>query len=282
MKINKLSFITQLSELNKVILEKDYSKSCRLTNSTKITLASRVCKRENQEDSLAISINGDHILLLVADGMGGKENGEVASYYTAKKIKEWFETQPNIELLSEEDYQNIITRLIHSILENIPYDSGTTLNMSIVCPDKTIIASVGDSRTYTIKDAQITLRTFDDSLAFKIFCPKTSEERDNLRFYRRNNILASSISHKVSPMIQFTTIKNDDYEILCHVTDGVSDILTEEEIRACCEKKLPAMNLVTQAISTEPIFNPNADYEFVEYIYPRDNATAIVYSKKKG
>ena len=104
---------------------------------------------------------------------------------------------------------------------------------------------------------------------------------ERIRFYRKNNLLTSAISHRLLPEIKITIVKNEDYEILCHITDGVSDILTEEEINACCQKEQPAITLVDKVISTKPIFNPDGGYEFAEYICPSDNASTVVYSKKR-
>ena len=52
--------------------------------------------RKNNEDvALAISHPKDEDihLVLVADGMGGKEHGEYASNYTAKAIEKWFKAK---------------------------------------------------------------------------------------------------------------------------------------------------------------------------------------------
>ena len=47
--------------------------------------------RERNEDSVSIVENGTkEKLLIVADGMGGKDFGEVASTYVAKSIEQWF------------------------------------------------------------------------------------------------------------------------------------------------------------------------------------------------
>ena len=73
---------------------------------------------------------------------------------------------------------------------NIPINSGSTLNMSIIGPNETLIANVGDSRTYIIKDGKLSLVTKDDSVVFKKYNPQTTEKREKLRFHKKNNIFS--------------------------------------------------------------------------------------------
>lgn len=281
MKISKLSFITPLKDYKKIILEKEYSQEFHLDDKSSITLASHICTRDTQQDSIAVSENNGYILLLVADGLGGWNNGEVASYTTARMIKKWLENEAKdkLQLLDEKKLRSILRRIIFSISNKIPDHSGTTLNMSIICPELTYIINIGDSRTYTIKDGQITLRSKDDSKAFNRFNPNSSEERDKLRFYRDNYLLTRSITTGTIPKITLTTIKNEEYDLICHITDGISDILTENQIRLYCQEENPAHTLVDKTVSTKPIYNPDSSHEFREYIYPNDNASAVVYRK---
>lgn len=283
MKINNLSFITPIKDPENIILEKNYSKKFNLSNGSNINVASNIGKREEQQDSIVVSKNNEYILLLVADGMGGLKQGEVASYNTAKTIKEWFESEDkdNLPTLDEIILEKILTLLMYLISDRMPYYAGTTLNMSIICPEITIIANVGDSRAYTIKDGEITLRTKDDSQAFDKFKPVTENQRDQLRFYRQNNIVTNAIMKNIMPNITVTTIKNEDYDILCHITDGISDILTENIIRICCHDEEPAESLVYETNAIEYLHNPINSENFFEYIYPTDNTSAVVYTKKK-
>lgn len=285
MSIQKISFFTpyQYFDNNKLVLSKSYSKKIIVNNNTEIFLASDYGNRNNQQDCIAISKNGEYILLLVADGMGGLSNGEIASYITAKIIKKWFETEDinSLKYLDEKNFEDVLNALMYLISTKIPESSGSTLNMSIIGPNKTLIANVGDSRTYTIKGDKITLNTIDDSLVFSKYNPKTSEERDNLRFHKKNNIITNSIAKHVFPSIKITSINNENYNIICHLTDGVTDYLTEKEINIYLQQNNPADTLVEKSITGNPIYNYNKNEDYHSIIYPgSDNATAIIYSKK--
>lgn len=286
MNIDKLSFITPAKELadKKIVLEKSYSQQYILSNGNLLSISSDKGNRLNQEDCITITEKNGYLLLLVADGMGGMENGEVASYTTAKIIKKWLDSEDkeSLKLLNAKNLEDVLTALMYLISTNIPSYSGSTLNMSVIGPKETLIANVGDSRTYTIKDGKITLRTKDDSIVFNKYNPQTEEERDKLRFHKKNNIITNSITRNAFPIIRINTIKNEDYDILCHLTDGVTDFLSESSIALYSQSINPAITLVNNATQGIPILSDFEETDYKKQIFPgEDNATAIIYSKKK-
>jgi len=284
MKPKNISFITPLTNKRKYILDKEYSMNLVLHNGSEINLSSHIGPRENQEDSIAILEKEGYILLLVADGMGGHEKGNEASYITAKTVQKYIASLSIKQLnnLTEFDLKMRINRILNQIKNKyLSKDSGTTLNMSLICPDKTFVINIGDSRTYTIKDNSINLLTKDDSLSFKTFCPINAEERDNLRFYKQNNIITKCVGLNSSATVRIKTIKNDSYDSICHMTDGISDILDEETIKEEILQQRPAESLVKKAIESGIIINNINQENFYNDIEPHDNASAIVYTKKR-
>ena len=286
MKIKKLSFITPTKKTldEKIILEKSYSQEYQLADGSNLSISSDKGNRDSQQDCIAITENNNYMLLLIADGIGGMSDGEIASYTTAKIIKKWIdsEDQEALRTLNSKSLEDVLNALMYLISTEIPSLSGSTLNMSIIGPKETLIANVGDSRTYIIKNGKITLITRDDSIVFKKYNPQTEEERNKLRFHKKNNIITNSISKNTFPNIKVTTISNDDYDILCHVTDGVTDFLPEKLISAYCQGINPAIVLVNKSTKGIPIYNSNAEEDYKQYITPgEDNATAIVYTKKR-
>ena len=286
MKVNKISFITPIKELYEktIVLEKKYSQKFKLSNGTELSLCSDQGKRKNQEDCIAITEKNEYLLLLVADGMGGMSHGEIASYTTAKIIKKWLDSEDknSLKLLDAKNLEDVLNALMYIISINIPINSGSTLNMSIIGPNETLIANVGDSRTYIIKDGKLSLVTKDDSVVFKKYNPQTTEEREKLRFHKKNNIITNAINKNAFSNIKITTLNNNDYDILCHLTDGVSDFLSESLIQTYIQGDNPASLLVNNSTKGIPINSDYIDDEFRNQIFPgEDNATAIVYTKKK-
>mgnify|MGYP003305065126 CR=1 FL=1 len=105
---NKISYITPKIEFlsKKIILDESYSQEFQLSDGNYIEVASDIGKRKNQQDSLTIAENNGYVLLLVADGVGGFENGELASYTTANIINKWFmsEYEDTLKILSSKTF----------------------------------------------------------------------------------------------------------------------------------------------------------------------------------
>lgn len=286
MSICNLSFLTPSNLFNKELrLDKKYSKYLFLEDGSSLSFASDSGVRETQQDSIAICQKDNVILLLVADGMGGLSFGEKVSYMTAKTIQNWFKRTNTYKLnsMNQDTLENEIYNLIHIILSTVPYNSGTTLNMSLITERKTLIVNIGDSRAYTIKNGKISLITMDDTQAFEKFNPKTPEERDKIRFYNNNHLITNAISRKRFPKVKVITINNEDYDIICHMTDGVSDILSESTIEELSQSPNGALSLVGSSVYSSRIKGEHhlKNKQYNEYIDPgKDNATAIVYTKK--
>ena len=286
MEVDKISFITQNEGIfgSGMVLEKEYSSRFNLLNGDEISLCSNVGNRKNQEDCIAVSLNDGYLLLLVSDGMGGMNYGELASYATARTIKDWFdfENRESLKYLDKQNLEDVLNGLIYLISTHIPHYSGSTLNMSIIGPNVTFVINVGDSRTYMVKDGKISLVTNDDSLIFRKYNPKTRDERNKLRFHKKNNIIVNSISKNAFPNIKIISINNNDYDILCHVTDGITDYLSESLILRYLRGDNSALMLVNNAIRGLPIYGDFEEEEYNERVNPgNDNATAVVYTKKR-
>ena len=96
--------------------------------------------RDNNEDaSIAIyhPKSKNIKLLIVADGMGGKEHGEFASNFVVEKIKNWFIKQDAKTLNNVKVTKDLLIKYIKKINSEIidKYGinkSGTTLTMSIL------------------------------------------------------------------------------------------------------------------------------------------------------
>ena len=108
--------------------------------------------RKRQEDSLLITrhgIDNEISLIAVADGMGGLENGSLASYIAVKELLFWFKKLKTDQVIKEEKiYENI-----ENIIKNIDLkirkkcgSGGTTLTFSLILKENTFFVNIGDSR----------------------------------------------------------------------------------------------------------------------------------------
>src|SRR5215475_8346311 len=117
-------------------------------------------------------------LLMVADGMGGAEAGEVASGMAVKLVCEHLSSTVNKKnSLNPNGFAQALQKsvehanaLIHN--ESVQNESrkgmGTTVTAAAILGDTAYFAQVGDSRGYLIRDESITQVTEDQSLVAQL------------------------------------------------------------------------------------------------------------------
>jgi len=133
-------------------------------------------KRARNEDSyLSLSFPtvqaGDKqggYLFAVADGIGGNGCGDLASRMTCQELKAFFNA-PWIDLVPERSEKRI-DRLFHSIDRKLRRHAvqnpacthmGTTLSVLVLFENFGVMAHVGDSRIYRLREARLVQLTTD-------------------------------------------------------------------------------------------------------------------------
>lgn len=195
--------------------------------------------RSNNEDIW--TWNASEQLVVVADGMGGHQAGEVASQSAVNAlcavIKSHFD-HANQEELDPQDYaellkhsiqevNKVVWKLSHS--ESSLQGMGTTLCCVKLLKDYVYWAHVGDSRIYRFRDGVLEKIMQDDSLVGQLIALGQIEENEETSFAFKN-ILTKAIGtdSKVEPSVYFAPAKVGDIYLLC--TDGLTDLLRSHEI----------------------------------------------------
>lgn len=257
-------------------------------------------RRSNQEDAVVILEhpgNPEFKLLAVSDGMGGVELGDKASSYLTQQLARWFNSIPADLYYFPMDVQQLLNKKIAQISNEIyqQYNSdyngvacGATVVASVVTQEYTINSTVGDSRIYTIKDDTLQLITKDESAVwppYKDAKDMTKEELDDLRFVRNNNEILRYIGQGLdSNHIQSILIPNSSYDKIVLLSDGVTDLLSQDEIRVI-SRNYPTHRItheLVQAAITNMARRPRgADEIHYSGINPgKDNATAAMYARR--
>lgn len=217
--------------------------------------------RKNQEDSYYIGVhpnNSNFKIMIVADGMGGEANGEVASNTVVKEILLWFEQLPGNEFYTENNQalaNALQTKIIqiHKELCNTILRGGTTLCLSIIKDDSILVGNIGDSKGYIIKDDNLIFMTEPENVPNKYeHIPEPFA-----RYHDSNNVVLSCIGPSygdAAPVIDFSQIKikkGSNYKvILC--SDGVVDCITNKDIVDIANTSNdPARQIVEMAIAND-------------------------------
>lgn len=203
--------------------------------------------REMNQDSLLIhtgKINGKNVgLFLVADGIGGLENGEEASKRVAEEFDQWWKiSMPNQaeqhlnENSSDMNWaaQGFLSMLqaLHSEMLNESskknIQSGTTLSLLFIINDTYCVVHVGDSRIYRIGSFFITRLTEDHNLATEKYKAGKITKSQWKNFEEKNPLVQCiGAGEQLNPQILSGKIrKKDDRFLLC--TDGVYKFVPEK------------------------------------------------------
>ena len=179
------------------------------------------------------------IMGVVADGMGGMAQGEVASKIAVKTILE--EPIPQ-ELLAEKSRADWLISLFQKANESIANTikgGGTTLSLVLAIADRLMVAHVGDSRIYLLRQEEIKQLSEDHSLVAMMVASGQITPEESLEHPDRN-VLTKSLGSKrrlsdgyVQDLRRTTnelsmTLENDDILLLC--SDGVWDLVSNKEL----------------------------------------------------
>ena len=125
--------------------------------------------REINEDAILMRASGEAALFLVADGIGGRENGEVVSSLLADGYSQWWEKdfsgisgsgvfQRSLEAIKEKLLQ-INQEVVQRFGE---WSAGSTLAMLFQYGQNCAYLSAGDSRIYRMRGLSMQQVTRDD------------------------------------------------------------------------------------------------------------------------
>ncbi|HEY3806867.1 MAG TPA: protein phosphatase 2C domain-containing protein [Kofleriaceae bacterium] len=195
-------------------------------------------RRTNNED--AVCARSDLGLYVVADGMGGYEGGEVASAIAVDSIAELVRrtagdadvtwpyaidpqrspTENELLVATRLANDRIAARRVGELRE-----MGSTVVALRVAGDRAVIAHVGDSRLYRLRDGTVAQLTIDHSLAAQLEANGMSVAEG---FAWRHVVTRALGTHVGEPDIQCVALQAGDVFLLC--TDGLSEVLAPDAI----------------------------------------------------
>jgi protein phosphatase len=197
----------------------------------------RGMRRENNEDALLVAEVPRGLLLAVADGVGGGPAGEVASTEAVRLFEEAMRRLDGDPALPDpasalaraaEDANSALWQ--RSVADEEVRGMGTTLVAALVDGTAAWIVNVGDSRAYLVRYGVARQITEDHNLAAERVSSGELTEEEALEGglgYVITRCLA--MDETVEPEI-FGPIQVSDDATLLLCSDGLSDVLTAEEI----------------------------------------------------
>ena len=214
--------------------------------------------RDHNEDTLLA--NDADGLFLVADGMGGLSKGDVASKIAVDTIAHFIKdsrlediTWPIKPLQNYSLEENRLLAAIslanwnifnEALKDPVNRGMGTTLVGFLLDGDQMIIANIGDSRMYLIKDNRIEQITDDHSLVMEEV-RKGNMTLEEARVHPHKHVINRALGISETTQADISTRKFEARDLYLICSDGLTDMLTDEEmfslVQASAGKGLSAL-----------------------------------------
>ena len=218
-------------------------------------------RRSGNEDSFSLwsadptLAHAADTLLVVCDGMGGSNAGEVASQMAVETVLREFATA------GADDAATALARAVQTANKEIWEHSrtrtelngmGTTCTVLALRGDEVLVAHVGDSRAYLVREFKARQITTDHSLVAQLVA-RHQLTPDEARHDPRRNVVTRSVG--VSPDVDVDVVtvgeplRHGDTLVVCtdglhgQVSDGeIADMAMGESIEEACRELIALAN----------------------------------------
>lgn len=234
--------------------------------------------REHNEDT--IGVDADIGLMVLADGMGGYNAGEVASGIAVKTIMSLVKeavaqqadmttTDPNTGLsrpsIVLRDAIIRANKIIFQTAKTQPQceGMGTTIVACLFADNKVSVAHVGDSRVYRLRGNHFEQLTLDHSLLQELVDRGFYSQAEAARATNKNYVTrALGVEPTVDVEIHEHAAQKGDVYVLC--SDGLSDMVEDDDIHLTISTF--SANLETVAKQLIQLSNDNGGRDNVSLI----------------
>jgi PPM family protein phosphatase len=219
-------------------------------------------KRSHNEDNFFLL--AEENLYIVADGMGGHASGEVASQIAVETLANFFiDTSRDKEITWPYKEDRSITydenRLVtgvklanRRVYETAQSDAryrgmGTTI-VSLVCGSTgAFLGHVGDSRGYVIREGAIKQVTEDHSL-LNDYLKVHKLTPEEIEHFPHKNVIVRALGMKETVTVDVHRIEPKPGEIYLLCSDGLSGMVTDEQLLETVLDSGPDLEKTCQAL----------------------------------
>jgi protein phosphatase len=179
----------------------------------------------------------------VADGMGGREFGELAAFLALRtgwalggaEVK-WTVRVNTVEAEEFRQKAEVFYRLIHKALKQMASQNprmagmGTTLTLAYSTGPELFVMHAGDSRAYLLRGALLTRLTRDHTMAQLLIDSGMAEPGSELANKTKRVLINCLGASELGVDVDFIQhrLEHDDRILLC--SDGLTDMIDDDEI----------------------------------------------------
>jgi len=184
-------------------------------------------KRSRNEDNISLQQNDSNTIAIIADGLGGEKNGELASQTTIKAVN----GQLSCDNAEKEQISDAILHANDEILKLQGNGNKMKSTIAVLCINNgnAIVANVGDTRIYQFRKNKIIFQSTDHSVSQMCVSAGTISV-DEIRGHIDRNRLTNALGSRGEVDVDITecSCKNGDAFLLC--SDGFWEYVLEDEM----------------------------------------------------
>ncbi len=189
-------------------------------------------RRSSNQDSYAIWEDGEKIVGIVCDGIGGNRAGDVASALATETFINIYKDEyrgRNKEEFMHKAVEKINTEVFNKSISNMAYNGmGTTLVGFVADKDDTYVVNVGDSRAYALIDKKLVQITVDHTLINELVYKRGYTYQQAAQLTSKN-VISRAIG--IMAHMEADVFKVDeDYDYLLICSDGLHSYVDDETI----------------------------------------------------
>lgn len=220
-------------------------------------------RSSNEDETKIVTNSSGNVLLMVADGMGGHNKGDYASFETVRIISEAFKDKKGFLFNSSAArWLKNITKLANSTIYNLQDQDvtykgmGTTLSMALIRGNKLIILNCGDSRVYIKKGGKL-IQLSEDQTYVNFLVKSGQITKEEALTHPERHVLTNAVGIFPSLSVDIRTIDyNGEAVFIC--SDGLYNNVREKDILNVLEMNIPTSDKVQSLISLAN-FNGGSD-----------------------
>lgn len=193
-------------------------------------------QRSQNQDRVCVFHNGENLLAIVTDGIGGNRSGDVAATIAIDQLGHQFMmAAPQDENEAKSWFQEQVLAANSLVLKKSTEKSsyhgmGTTLVAALfIGNSQVVVANIGDSRGYIYHEQRLTQITVDHSLVNELVKNGDLSE-DAARLSPQNNIITRAIGISKDAQIEVNAFPFEPGDKLLLCSDGLSKMVANAEM----------------------------------------------------
>lgn len=208
---------------------------------------SEIGRKDNQEDFLwpnPATVTKENRVFVMCDGVGGQDNGEVASETAATALGTYLtEHQSEDGIVTKADFEKALSYAydeMDKVDNGAVRKMGTTMTCLVLHRGGVVVAHIGDSRIYHVRPSLaskegrtgIIYQSADHSLVNDLLKAGEITEEEAVNFPQKNVITRAMQPHLErrykADIYEINDVESGDYFFLC--CDGVLEQLTNDRL----------------------------------------------------